>query len=180
MASSRSIVSIIAGKARNASSISFRLLVLPTLTQSTRRTIVACGPAKGKVTILGDENRRTGNGFIQNLLVGRCRQPEVDHVSRLTAGLAQCLCQRGRKLRVDQKEQSLFRRDDGMVRLTGSKGQNRIDVRGFKIRILLKNRLSRLASRHQPKNLCDRNAQAANTWTAMHTIGIDRYSFQKV
>jgi len=66
-----------------------------------------------------------------------------------------------------------------VVRLTGSKGQNRIDVCVFKIGILLKNRLSRLASRHQAKNVCDRNAQAANTWTAMHTIGIDRYSFQK-
>jgi len=66
-------------------------------------------------------------------------------MNRLAAGLAQCLCQRGRKLRVDQKEQNLFRRDDGMVSLTGSKGQNRIDVRAFKIRILLKNRLSRLA-----------------------------------
>jgi hypothetical protein len=44
----------------------------------------------------------------------------------------QCPCQRGRKLRVDQEEQNLFRRDDGMVRLVGSKGQNRIDVRVFK------------------------------------------------
>jgi hypothetical protein len=101
-------------------------------------------------------------------------------VNRLTAGLAQCLCQRGWKLRVDQKEQSLFRRDDGMVRLTGSKGQNRIDVCAFKIRIVLEDRLSRLASRYQAKNVRDRNPQAANTWTAMHTIGIDRYSFQKV
>jgi hypothetical protein len=101
-------------------------------------------------------------------------------VNRLTAGLTQCLRQRGWKLRVDQKEQDLFRRDNGMVRLPGSKGQNRIDISAFKIRILLKNRLSRLASRHQAKNVCDRYAQAANTWTAMHTIGIDRYSLQKV
>lgn len=101
-------------------------------------------------------------------------------MNRLTTGLAQGLCERGRKLRVDQKEQNLFRRDDGMVCLTGGKGQNRIDVSVFKIRIFLKDRLPRLAGRHQAKNVRDRNAQAANTWTAMHTIGIDRYSFQKV
>ena len=101
-------------------------------------------------------------------------------MNRLTPGLAQCLCQRGRELRVDEKEQSLFRRDDGMIRLAGSKGQNRIDVRVFEIRIFLKNRLARLASRHQAKNVRDRDAQTTNTWTAMHTIGINRYSFQKV
>jgi hypothetical protein len=145
-----------------------------------RRTIVPCGPAKGEVTILGDEDRRAGNSFIPNLLVGSCQQSEVDKMNRLTAGLAQCRRQRGRKLCIDQKEQNLFRRDNGMIRLTGSKGQNRIDVRVFKIRILLKNRLSRLASRHQAKNVCDRHAQAANTWTAMHAVGIDRDSFQEV
>jgi hypothetical protein len=139
-----------------------------------------CGPAKGKVAILGDENRRAGNGFIPNLLVGGCLQPEIDDVNRLAAGLAQRLCQQGRKLRVYQKEQNLFRRDDGMIRLTGSKGQNRIDVRVFEIRVLLKNRLSRLAGRHQAKNVRHRNAQAANTWTAVHAIGVDRYSFQKL
>jgi hypothetical protein len=110
-----------------------------------RWAIVRCGPAKGKVAILGDENRRAGNGFIPNLLVASSLQPEIDNVNRLTADLAQRLCQQGRKLRIYQKEQNLFRRDDGMVRLTGSKGQNRIDVRVFEIRILLKNRLSRLA-----------------------------------
>ena len=67
-----------------------------------------------------------------------------------------------------------------MVCLTGSKGQNRIDIRIFKIRIVLKDHLSGLAGRHQTKNVCDRNAQAANAWTAMHAIGIDRYSVQKV
>ena len=139
-----------------------------------------CGPAKGKVAILGDENRRAGNGFIPNLLVGGCLQPEIDDVNRLAAGLAQRLCQQGRKLRVDQKEQNLFRRDDGMVRLPGSKGQNRINVRVFEIRIFLKNRLARLAGRHQAKDVRDRDAQAANAWTAMHAIGIDRYSFQEV
>ena len=144
------------------------------------RTIVRCGPAKGKVAILGDENRRTGNGFIPDLLVGGRQQPEVDNVNRLAAGLAQCLRQRGRKLRVDQKEQNLFRRDNRMVGLTGSKGQNRIDISAFKIRILLKDRLSRLASRHQAKNVRDCYAQAANAGTAMHAIGIDRYSFQQV
>ena len=67
-----------------------------------------------------------------------------------------------------------------MIRLPRSKGQNSIDVRIFKVRILLKDRFPRLASRHQAKNVSDRNAQAAYAWTAMHTIGIDRYSFQKV
>jgi hypothetical protein len=128
----------------------------------------------------GDENCRTGNGFIPNLLVGSCQQPEVDNVNRLTAGFAQCFGQRGRELCIDQNEQNLFRRDNRMVGLPGSKGQNRIDISAFKIRILLKDRLSRLASRHQAKNVCDRNAQATNAWTAMHPIGIDRYSFQKV
>jgi hypothetical protein len=51
-----------------------------------RWTVVPCGPAKGKVAILGDKNRRAGNGFIPNLLVGSRQQPEVDHVNRLTAG----------------------------------------------------------------------------------------------
>jgi hypothetical protein len=55
-----------------------------------RWTIARCGPAKGKVAIFGDENRRLGNGFIPNLLIGSCLQPEVDNVNRLTAGLSQC------------------------------------------------------------------------------------------
>jgi hypothetical protein len=155
---------MIFGKAPNASSISFRLLVLPTLTHK----------------IAGPSVLAARHGFNPNLFVGSRQQSDVDKVNRLTAGLTQCFRQRRRKLRVDQKNQNLFRRDDGMVRLTGSKGQNRIDVRVFKIRIILKNRLSRLSSRHQAKNVCHRNAQAANTWTAMHAIGIDRYSFQKV
>jgi hypothetical protein len=101
-------------------------------------------------------------------------------VNCLTAGLTQCFSQRGRKLRIDQEEQNLFRRDDGMVCLPGGKGQNRIDIGTLKIRIFLKDRLSRLASRHQAKNVCDRNAQATNAGAAMHAIGVDRYSFQKV
>jgi hypothetical protein len=145
-----------------------------------RRTIVPCCPAKGKVAIFGNENRGVGNGFVPNPLVSSRQQPEIDNVNRLTAGLAQGFRQRRRKLCIDQKEQNLFRRDDGVVCLTGSKGKNRIDVRGFEIRILLKNRFSRLASRHQAKNVRDRNAQAADAWTAMHATGIDRYSLQKV
>jgi hypothetical protein len=62
--------------------------------------------------------------------------------------------------------------------LTGCEGQNRIDVRVFEIGIFPENRLSRLASRHQAKNVCDRDAQAANRRAAVHAIGIDRYSFQ--
>ena len=64
-----------------------------------------------------------------------------------------------------------------MVCLTGSKGQNRIDVCAFEITIVLEDRLAGLASRHQAKNIRDRNAQPANTWTAMHLVGVDRYSF---
>jgi hypothetical protein len=101
-------------------------------------------------------------------------------VNRLEPGLAQCFRQRRRKLRIDQKEQSLFRRDDGVVRLTGRKGHDRIDVRVFKIWIVLKDRLSRLASRHQAENVRDSDAQAANTGATVHAIGVDRYSFQEV
>ncbi len=100
---------------------------------------------KGKVAILGDENCRAGNSLIPNLLVGSCQQPEVDKVNRLAAGLAQCLCQRGRKLRVDHKQHVLFRSDDGMVCLAGGEGQNRIDIRGFEIGIVLQDHLPRLA-----------------------------------
>ncbi len=98
----------------------------------------------------------------------------------LTSGLTQCLSQRWRKLRIDQKEQSLFRRDDWMVRLPSCKGQNRVDIGILEIRIFLKDCLSRLARRHQAKNVRDRNAHPANTWTSMHTVSVDRYSFQKV
>jgi hypothetical protein len=101
-------------------------------------------------------------------------------VNCLASGLTQCLSQRGRKLRIDQKQQNLFRRDNRVVRLPGSKSQNRVDIGIFEIRIFLKDCLSRLARRHQAKNVRDRNAQATNAWAAMHTIGVDRYSFQKV
>jgi hypothetical protein len=60
----------------------------------------------------------------------------------LIAGVAQRFCQRGRKLSIDEKKQNLFRRDDGMVQLTGGKGQSRIDVGAFEIGILLKDHLS--------------------------------------
>ena len=101
-------------------------------------------------------------------------------MDRLIACLEQGLCQRRRKLCVDQKEQVLFRRDDGVVRLARGKGQDRIDIRVFEIRIILKDDLPRLAGRHQAKNVRDGDAQAANAWPAVHAIGIDRYSFQQV
>ena len=112
-----------------------------------RWAIAPCGPTKGKVAILSDEDRRARKGFVPNLQIGSCLQAEIDNVNGLAAGLAQCLCERRRKLRVDQKGQSLFRRDNGMVRLPGGKGQNRIDVGVFKIRIILKDRLAGLAGR---------------------------------
>jgi len=68
-------------------------------------------------------------------------------MDRLAAGVTQSYCQRGRKLSVDKKEQNLFRRNNGMVCLTGSKGQDGIDIRIFEIWILLKDRLARLARR---------------------------------
>jgi hypothetical protein len=145
-----------------------------------RWAIVACSPANGKVAILGNENCGTRNRFIPNLLIGSRQQTEVDNVNRFAAGLAQRLRQRGRKLRIDQKEQNLFRRNDGMVRLPGSKGQDRIEIRVFKVRIFPKNRLSRLAGRHQAQNVGDCNTQSADAGPAVHAIGIDRYSFQKL
>lgn len=101
-------------------------------------------------------------------------------MERSKSGAAQRLCQRGRKLRVDQKQQDLLRRDDGVVSLARGKGQHSIDISAFEVGILLKDHLSRLAGRHQAKNIRDRNAQAANAWAAMHAIGVDRYSFQQV
>ena len=98
----------------------------------------------------------------------------------VAAGMAQCFPQRGRKLCIDEEQQNLFRRYDGVVRLPSGKGQRRIEVSIFEIGILLKNRLSRLASRHQTKYVGDRHAQTANAGTAMHAIGIDRYSLQKI
>jgi hypothetical protein len=74
----------------------------------------------------------------------------------------------------------LFRRNDRVVRLPRSKGQHRIDVSVFKIGIFPKNGFARLASRHQAKNVRDRDAQAADARAAMHAIGIDRYSLQEV
>ena len=98
----------------------------------------------------------------------------------LAAGLAQCTRQRGRKLRIHQKEQNLFRRNDGMVCLPRGKSQNRVNIGVFKIRIILENRFSRFACRQQVQNVRNRYAQAPNAWTPMHLIGIDRYSFQKI
>jgi hypothetical protein len=66
------------------------------------------------------------------------------------------------------------------TRLTGSKGQNRIDVRAFEIRIFLEDRFGRLPRGHQAKNVRDRYTQTANTWTAMHLVEIGRYSFEEV
>ncbi len=101
-------------------------------------------------------------------------------MNRQTSGLTQSLCQRGRKLSVDQKEQGSFRRDDGVVGLPRGKGQNSIDIRAFEIGIILKYRLTRLASRHQAENVCDGDAQSANAWAAMHAVGINRYSHQEI
>jgi hypothetical protein len=105
-------------------------------------------------------------------LISRGQQAKVGNVNRLAGDVAQSLCQRWWKLRVDEKEQSLFRRDDRMVRLTGSKGQDRIDVSAFEI--------SRLACRQQAQNIGNGNAQAANAWRAMHAIGVYCDPRQKV
>jgi len=135
---------------------------------STRRTIVACAGEGQSHDPLVTRIAEREMAFIQNLLVGplpptrgRSREPPDGRLGAMP------LPARAEAARRPERA-SLFRRDDGMVRLTGSKGQNRIDVRGFKIRILLKNRLyPDWPADINPKNLCDRNAQAANTWTAM-------------
>jgi len=101
-------------------------------------------------------------------------------MDRLTTGIAQRLCQRGQELRVDDEKQILFRRDNGMVRLTGCKGKNRIDIRVFEIRIILKNALSRLSSRQQTQNIRDGNTQSANARPIMHAVGIYRDPRQEV
>jgi hypothetical protein len=67
-----------------------------------------------------------------------------------------------------------------MVRLTGSEGQDRIDIGAFKIGIILKDRLSRLASRQQAQNIRDGNAQSANARSTVHAGGIYRNSGQKI
>jgi hypothetical protein len=112
-----------------------------------RGTVVTGSAEERKIAILGNQDRRTGKGFIPDLPIGRSQQAEVSYMNRFAAGATQSLCQRRRKLSVDEKKQNLFRRDDGMVRLAGSKGQNRVNIGAFEIRILLKDRLSRLTSR---------------------------------
>jgi hypothetical protein len=66
------------------------------------------------------------------------------------------------------------------AKLSGSKGQHGIDIRALEIRIFFEDRLARLSRGHQAKNVRDCNAQAPNTWAAMHLVRIDRYSFQEV
>jgi hypothetical protein len=112
-----------------------------------RGTVVTGSADERKVAILGNQDRRTGMGFIPDLPIGRSQQAEVSYMNRLAAGAKQSLCQRRRKLRVDDKQQNLFRRDDGMVGLAGGKGPNRVNIGAFEIRILLKDRLSRLTNR---------------------------------
>jgi hypothetical protein len=119
-------------------------------------------------------------GFIPDLPIGRSQQAEVSYMDRLAAGAKQSLCQRRRKLSIDKNKQSLFRRDDGMVGLTDSKGQNRVDVGAFEIGVIRKDGLSRLTCRQQAENIRYRNAQAANTRPTMHAVGVYRDPRQKV
>jgi hypothetical protein len=169
---------MIAGSDFNIFADSVRLSVLPT--RQDRGTILSRGAQERKVSIFGDQDCRAGSGFIPNLPIGRRLQIEVDHVNSLAPSITQRPCQGRRKLRVDQKKQSLFRRYDRMVGLTRRKGQHRIDVGAFEIGIVLKDSLSRLACRQQAQNIPHRNAEAANARPAMHTVRVYRDPRQKV
>jgi hypothetical protein len=84
---------------------------------------------------------------VSNLAIRRGQHSEISNVNRLAPRAAQSFCQYRRKLSIDEKEQSLFRRDDGMVRLASRKRQNRIDIRALQIRVFLEDRFPRLADR---------------------------------
>jgi hypothetical protein len=101
-------------------------------------------------------------------------------MNRLTSGSTQSIRQRGRKLRIDDKQQDLFRCDDGMVGLPGRESQDSIDIRAFEIGIILKDRFARLAGRQQAENIRDGNAQATDAGASMHAVGVDRNSRQQV
>jgi hypothetical protein len=64
--------------------------------------------------------------------------------------------------------------------LMGGESQDGIDIRAFEIRILLKDRLSRLAGRQQTQDIRNRNPQVANAGTTMHAVWVNRNSFQKI
>jgi hypothetical protein len=122
----------------------------------------------------------SGKRLHPNLPIGRRLQIEVDHVNSLAPSITQRPCQGRRKLRVDQKKQSLFRRYDRMVSLTRRKGQHCIDVGAFEIGIIPEDTLSRLACRQQAENIRYRNAEATNAWPAVHTVRVYRDPRQKV
>jgi hypothetical protein len=105
---------------------------------------------------------------------------DVGNVHGRTAGAAQSLCQRGQELSVDEKEQDLFRRNDGMVCLAGSKGQGCVDILALEIWVLSQDRLSRLANRRQAQNIRNGSTQAANAWPAMHAVRVYRNSCQEI
>src|SRR5579872_1528029 len=99
-----------------------RYSLLPELQQLREVQCAVSGKGAVSSSILGMDisvirQKKLLNGFIPNLPIGGCQQPEVDNVSRLTTGLAQCL--RQRRLGVDQKEQNLFR----IYRACGSLGR---------------------------------------------------------
>jgi hypothetical protein len=169
-----STAATIVGNERRKPADSVLLSVLPTRIHKIVGPSLLAARKKRKVSIFGDQDCCSRNSFVPNLKVGRALQVEIANVDYLVAAITKRRCQRRRKLRVDQKKQSLFRRDDRMVSLTGRKGQDRIDVGAFEIGIIPKDRLSRLARRQQAQNIRYGNTQAANARPAVHALGVYR------
>jgi hypothetical protein len=110
----------------------------------------------------------------------RGEQPQIENVHCIEAGGAQRPRKRGRKLSVDEEQQNLFRGNNRMVRLASCEREHRIDICAFEIRIVEKDCLSRLAIRQQAENVRNSDAQATNARAAMHDVGINRDSRQKL
>ncbi len=89
-----------AGKACNASSINFRLLMLPTLTHKIAGPLLPAARRMGKSRSLVTRTAER-EIVIPNLLIGSYEQTEIDDMNCLESGLTQCPHQRGRKLRID-------------------------------------------------------------------------------
>ncbi|MEY9121035.1 hypothetical protein ABIA03_007037 [Bradyrhizobium yuanmingense] len=67
-----------------------------------------CGPEKREVAILGDENGRSGSGFIPDRSVGRIRHPELGYVSCIVSGATHGFRERRWKLSIDQEQQTIW------------------------------------------------------------------------
>ena len=144
------------------------------------RAIVAGCSKQREILVLGHEDGAARTGFLPNLPIRRGEQPQIENMHRIEAGRAQGPRERGRKLSVDKEQQSLFRGNNRMVRLPSCERERSIDICAFEIRIVEKDCLSRLAIRQQAENVRNSDAQATNAWAAMHDVGINRDSRQKL